>query len=117
MKSVQVAEVDLHEYLLEGATNAFVMKVVGDRMSAAGIEDGDLLIVDRQKKPGQNSIVVVELEEGLFVRRMRDGDTSILLTTESEECETIELFAQSKFDIWGVVTKLVRDLDARSPTI
>ena len=43
--------IDLNEYLVENSAATFYIRVSGNSMQDEGIDDGDLLVVDRSKTP------------------------------------------------------------------
>ena len=49
---------DLNEQLIAHPAATYFVRVQGDSMIGAGIEDGDLLIVDRALEPKHGDIVV-----------------------------------------------------------
>ena len=56
----------------------YLLRVVGQSMVGARIEDGDLLVVEQDESPPDGSIVVVLLREGeeVTVKRLyREGET------------------------------------------
>ena len=50
--------IDLNEYLVENSAATFYIRVSGNSMQDEGIDDGDLLVVDRSKTPKNNDIVI-----------------------------------------------------------
>jgi len=51
-------KLDLNEYLIKHPASTFFVKVKGDSMTGAGINTGDILIVDRSLEPKDKRIVV-----------------------------------------------------------
>ena len=54
--------IDLGTWLIEQPAASYVMRVDGTSMSGAGINDGDLIVVSRAKKPRPGHIVVALVE-------------------------------------------------------
>ena len=50
--------IDLNEVLIRHPSSTFFLRVSGDSMVEAGIQDGDLLVVDRSLEPRPGLIVV-----------------------------------------------------------
>ena len=50
--------IDLNEYLVENSAATFYIRVSGNSMQDEGIDDGDLLVVDRSKTPKNNDCLL-----------------------------------------------------------
>src|SRR5207245_2179055 len=61
----------LNELLVRHPAATFMMRVEGDSMINAGIQDGDILIVDRALTAEHNSIVVALLNGEFMVKRLK----------------------------------------------
>lgn len=84
---------DFNRYLLRHPSSSFVMRMSGQRHQDLGINDGDLLIVDRSITPKASSLIVV------------NGDTELLLMRFSD-CK-----AGLQEELWGVVVHLIRSYE------
>ncbi len=51
-------KLDLNEHLIKNPSSSFLIKVKGDSMIDAGINSGDILIVDRSLEPADGKIVI-----------------------------------------------------------
>ncbi len=74
----------------------YLLRVVGQSMTGARIEDGDLLIVEEDENPPDGTVVVALLNGGeeVTVKRLyRDGD-KVRLKPENGEHEDIVIPAQ-----------------------
>ena len=60
---------DLATHLIRRPKETMFVKVCGDSMIGAGINDGDILIVDRKAQPRPSDIVVALTEDGYTVKR------------------------------------------------
>ena len=63
-------EIDLNELLIKKPADTFFVKVSGLSMIKAGIQHGDILIVDRSIEPIHNKIVIASLNGELTVKRL-----------------------------------------------
>ena len=54
--------IDLNQHLIRHPAATFFVRVSGDSMTGAGIQDGDLLIVDRAAECVSGCIVVARVE-------------------------------------------------------
>ena len=51
-------QLDLNKHLIRNPAATFFVRVSGDSMTGAGINDGDLLIVDRSLEPKNKNVVI-----------------------------------------------------------
>lgn len=85
-------KLDLNERLIKHPAATFFVRVSGNSMIKAGIRSGDLLIIDRSLEAKSNNIVVAILNGDFTVKRIS------------------EITDESNFQVWGVVTNLIRNL-------
>ncbi|MFA9399119.1 MAG: S24 family peptidase [Clostridiaceae bacterium] len=77
-----------------GMEDVFILKVRGDSMKGALIDDGDLIIIEKQETAANRSIVAVDIEGNATLKRFtRMGDT-ILLISENENYEPIQITSE-----------------------
>ncbi|MBX7067534.1 MAG: translesion error-prone DNA polymerase V autoproteolytic subunit [Parachlamydiales bacterium] len=100
-------EVDLNEILVKNAANTFLVKVNGSSMIDAGIQEGDLLIVDRSIEPVNQKIVIASLNGELTVKRLRLEKSKIRLIAENKTLKPIEISEEMNFQILGTVTGVI----------
>lgn len=100
-------EVDLNEILVKNAANTFLVKVNGSSMIDAGIQEGDLLIVDRSIEPVNQKIVIASLNGELTVKRLQLEKSKIRLIAENKTLKPIEISEEMNFQILGTVTGVI----------
>lgn len=100
-------QLDLNDLIRHPAATFFV-RAIGDSMTGVGIRDGDLLIVDRAEEPADRRIVVAVIGNELTVKRMRRRGRRIYLLPENEAYPPIEITGEEHFEVWGVVTHVLR---------
>ncbi len=98
---------DLNEHLIARKEATFMVRVQGDSMVGASINDGDLLIVDRSITPGNGSIVVAAVDGEFTVKRLEKHRGKIRLLPENPRFEPIEFKDEQELQIWGVVTSVI----------
>jgi DNA polymerase V len=101
--------IDLNRHLIRDRTCTFIMRVAGDSMAAAGISDGDELIVDRSLTARDGSVVVAVLDGDLVVRRLRLTGRTARLETDDGAAGT-ELAELADLTVWGVATRCLHRL-------
>jgi len=95
---------DLNEYLIKKPSSTFCVRVEGNSMVKAGINDGDILIVDRSLEPVDKKIVIAVVNGELTVKRIRKVKGKVYLEPESDEFKPIEISETTDCQVWGVIT-------------
>ncbi len=104
------SKLDFNEYLVKHPSATFCVRVTGDSMKNAGINSGDLLVVDRAVTPRDNKIIVAILNGEFTVKRMAKNKNGLFLIPENPNYEPIEIKGEMDFEVWGVVTHVIHDL-------
>jgi DNA polymerase V len=102
-------QIDLNRHLIRHPAATFFVRVAGDSMTGAGIQDGDLLIVDRAAEVTSGCIVVACVNGEFTLKRVRKQGSRVFLVPENERFQPIEIAEGSDFEIWGRVTGSVRE--------
>jgi DNA polymerase V len=101
---------DLNEILIRHPQAAFLMRISGPAMREAGIDDGDLALVDRAVDAVHGQVVIAVHHDEFLCRRLcRRGDALGLLATDPSVAE-IWAGDMDAFDVWGVVTHVVKQV-------
>ena len=84
------------------------MKTSGDSMMDVGINDGDILVVDRSIEPKNRDIVIAIFEGNLTVKRLifKTNDL-VVLKSENTTYKDIKIPESADLEIWGVVTSVI----------
>ena len=99
--------IDLNEYLVENSAATFYIRVTGNSMVDAGINDKDLLVVDRSKSPSNNDIVIGVLNGEFTVKKISKTNNKLYLVAANKEYKRIEITEEMDFLVWGVVTYVI----------
>lgn len=98
---------DLNEHLIQQPAATFFLKASGDSMINAGINSGDILVVDRSIKPSSDKIVIASINGELTVKRLFCNGKVVRLLPENSKYEPIEVSQYEDLVIWGVVTYVI----------
>jgi DNA polymerase V len=97
--------IDLNEQLVRNKHSTFFMRVNGTAMTGAGINHGDVVIVDRSLEPTDGRVVIALLNGEMLIRRLQIlPDKKVRLVPETSKLAAIEVDVLSNFCVWGVVT-------------
>lgn len=101
---------NLHEHLVRNPAATFFLKASGHSMVAAGIHDGDLLVVDRSLEAGNRRIVIASLDGELTVKRLELRQGRVWLVPANPDYPALDITGQDTVQIWGVVTHVIHQL-------
>ena len=103
--------IDLNRELVRHPASTFFARVTGDSMCGEGIEDGDLVVVDRSIEAEDGDLCVCCLDGGFTLKRLRIEATRVLLVPSNRRYAPIEVGADSgrDFRVWGVVTHTIKE--------
>ncbi|CDZ76587.1 LexA repressor [Legionella massiliensis] len=103
--------IDLNEHLIQHQASTFIVRASGDSMTGAGIQSGDLLIVDRSLTPTHGKIVIAAVNGELTVKRLSSTQGRIQLLPDNERYPPIDISEDLEMVIWGVVTFVIHQAD------
>ena len=86
-------------------------RVSGESMQGAGLDDGDLLVIDRSLEPQDNKIAVCFIDGEFTVKRLKVEEDCVYLMPENSKYEPIKVTEDNELIIWGVVTMWLKSLD------
>lgn len=102
------AWLDLNEHLIEHKDATFFVQASGDSMTGAGIQEGNLLVVDRALDARHGDIVIAVIDGELTVKRLEKRRGKIRLVAENPQYPAIELKDGQELTVWGVVTSVIQ---------
>jgi len=98
----------LDNILVKNKLATFYARVSGQSMVGAGLDDNDLLVIDRSLEPAHNKIAVCFLDGEFTVKRLRVEKDGVWLQPENENYEPIKITEENDFVIWGIVTNVIK---------
>lgn len=99
--------IDLNEHLIKNPPATFLVRVRGESMVDAGINSGDLLIVDKSLDATDGDVVIATVDGQFTVKRFRRIGTNLRLVAANPSHPQIEISAESSVEIWGVVIHVI----------
>lgn len=95
---------DLSNLLVQQPDATFFMRVRGTSMRDAGIDDGDLVVIDRSVNAKHGQIVVAVVDGEFTIKRLHMKRNVIRLEAANPTFPSILLKDGQELTIWGVVT-------------
>lgn len=106
----QEHDLDLNAYLRPHPQATYFLRMQGNALKAAGIYDGDILIVDRALAAAPGNLIIAEFNGELLARRYQTKGKQIFLGTDDEQHSPYRLRNEDNFAVWGVITSIIRKL-------
>ena len=100
--------ISLDKELVKNKEATFYARVDGDSMIGAGLEDGDLLVIDRSLNPENGKIAVCLVDGEFTVKRIKKEKNKLYLKPENKKYKPIELKEENELIIWGVVEYVIK---------
>ncbi|OSY88652.1 peptidase S24 [Tenacibaculum holothuriorum] len=100
--------ISLDEELIQNKEATFFARVSGQSMIGAGLDDNDLLVIDRSIAPENNKIAVCFLDGEFTVKRLRVEGNEVWLKPENPDYPIIKITEENNFIIWGIVTNVIK---------
>jgi DNA polymerase V len=102
--------IDLNKELIRNKETTFIVRVHGESMRDVGIDDGDLLLVDKSLEVKNNKIAVCFLDGEFTVKRIKIEENCIWLIAENNDFKPIKVDEENELIIWGIVTNVIKYL-------
>jgi len=102
--------ISLDKELVKNQESTFYARVSGDSMLGAGIDDGDLLVIDKSLSPENGKIAVCFIDGDFTVKRIVKEKGKLYLKAENKKYKSIELKEESELIIWGIVEYVIKKL-------
>lgn len=102
--------ISLDHTLIKNKEATFYARVSGKSMIGAGLDDGDLLVIDRSLEAEHGKIAVCFLDGEFTVKRLHIEKNTITLMPENDSYKPIKVSKDSDLLVWGVVTYVIKAL-------
>jgi DNA polymerase V len=101
-------KISLDKVLVKNHLSTFYAKASGMSMIGAGIDDGDIMVIDRSLEPTENKIAVCCIDGEFTVKRIKIKKDGIYLIPENEDFQPIQITESNQFIVWGIVTYVIK---------
>ena len=100
--------ISLDRELVKNQEATFYARVSGDSMIEAGLEDGDLLVIDRSMNPENGKIAVCLVDGEFTVKRIKKVKKKFYLMAENKKYKPIEVTDENELIVWGIVEYVIK---------
>ena len=101
---------DLNELLVARPAATYFVRAAGDSMTGAGVQDGDLLVVDRSIEPEDGSTVIACVDGDFTVKTLRREPGGVRLEAANPAFAPIRFRGEMELRVFGVVTAVIHRL-------
>jgi len=102
--------IDLNKTLAENPLATFFIKVEGNSMIDAGINNQDVLVVDRSLEPENNKVAICFIDGEFTVKRIKAENDKLWLMPENKAYQPIVVTEENQFLVWGIVTYVIKKI-------
>lgn len=100
--------IDLNSEIVSHPASTFYGRVTGDSMIEEGIDDGDILVIDRSLEPMSGDLAVCCIDGEFTLKRLKVERHRILLLPSNHRYQPIEVKEDDDFTVWGIVTHTIK---------
>jgi len=101
-------KISLDNVLVKNREATFYAKANGISMIGAGIDDGDIMVIDRSLEPTDGKISVCCIDGEFTVKRIKVAKDCLWLLPENKDFQPIKVAEDNKIIIWGIVTYVIK---------
>lgn len=101
-----VDTLSLDDWLIRNRESSFMLKVSGESMIDAGIQPGDMVILERGREPRHGDIVVAEVDREWTIKYFEKRGGQVVLVPANKRFHIVT--AKEELKIAGVVTAVIR---------
>ena len=99
---------DLNKELIKHPAATFYGRVKGTSMKDAGIDDGDILVIDRSLEYRNGMTAVCFIDGEFTVKKLKLENDKVFLIPANDEFKPIEITPDNEFIVWGIVTYVIK---------
>jgi DNA polymerase V len=100
--------IDLNRELIKNQAATFFARVKGSSMRDLGIDDGDLLVIDKSLPPTNGKIAVCYLDGEFTLKKIKIEKDHCWLIPANEDYQPIKVNRDNEFIVWGIVLHVIK---------
>ena len=99
---------DLNKFVVRNPSATFYGRVSGSSMKDAGVDDGDLLVIDKSLEYRNNALAVCFIDGEFTLKRVKKVGTQLYMIPANQEYQPIAVTEGAEFMVWGIVTYILK---------
>ena len=100
--------IDLNKELVKHPAATFYGRVVGDSMIDAGVDEGDILVIDKALEAKDGDMAVCFVDGEFTLKYLSIKEDEIVLKPANPKYPEIVITEGVDFKMWGVVTYIIK---------
>lgn len=100
--------IDLNKELIRHPASTFYGRVIGDSMRDEGIEEGDILVIDKSLELMNDDLAVCFIDGEFTLKRVRLEPEVAWLVPSNPKYPSIKVTKENDFMVWGIVTYTIK---------
>lgn len=105
--------IDLNKELVRHKASTFYGRIVGDSMVDVGIDEGDIIVIDKSLDAQDGDLVVCCVDGEFAIKFLRVENCRLMLVAGNRAYRPIAVDGDGDFRVWGVVTYTIKKRNAR----
>ena len=101
---------DLNRYVIKNPASTFYARISGDSMVGVGIQDGDIVVIDKSLEPANDQIAVCFIDGEFTLKRIHPENGRLFLMPHNPNFPSIEITEENNFQVWGIVTYIIKKM-------
>lgn len=101
---------DLNKDLITNPSSTFYAKVKGNSMVDAGINNGDIIVIDKAIEPANGKKAVCYIDGEFTLKTIKIKKNELWLIPANPDYKSIKVTEENEFIIWGIVTFVIHKL-------
>ncbi len=98
---------DLNKELIKNPSSTFYGRVRGNSMIDAGINEGDILVIDKAIYPTDGKQAVCYIDGEFTLKTFKVNKDEIYLMPANSDFKSIKITPENEFMVWGIVTYVI----------
>jgi len=100
--------ISLDEELINDVNTTYYARVSGESMIGAGLDNNDLLVIDKSISAKDGKIAVCYVDGEFTVKRLKITKECVYLMPENDKYKPIKVTKDKQLLIWGIVTYVIK---------
>lgn len=104
--------IDLNKELIRRKETTFLARVSGTSLVEAGIDDGDLVVIDKSIEAKNGDFVVAFIDGEFTLKEFKrdEANNCAWLIPHNKDFSPIKVTEENDFMVWGVITYTIKQL-------
>jgi SOS-response transcriptional repressor LexA len=117
LKEEELELISLDEYVANGKSDIYYIRIIGNATADLDVFDGDLLVVDRQRMPKDGNLVISQIGDDVLIHAYKRLKGDIYLATSNGEKvvqskhKPVFVPKSKESIVWAIVTHIVRNVE------